>query len=598
MTAMGAMPTAEPQDGHELIAAGERQWKDAQMAAALLAVDPIGLGGVRIRSAPGPVRDRSAEQFLALLPADAPVRKLPVGADRDRIIGGLDLAATLNAGRPVAEKGLLAEADGGVLIAPMAERMAPASAGLIAGAMDAGFVAIERSGVSRRDETQFCCVLYDEGMDGLEAPPQILLERVAFHIDLNGVSTRDASPSDISAKTISAARQRLASIDCPDAILEAMTSAGAALGVHSLRALMFAIGAARAGAALAGRDEVSQSDAETACCLVFGPRAAPDMAPPETAPPPDQQRGERDEADMSTEQGDQDQAMEDMLVATARAAALGWLLEKPAAGLRRRRAAGAGGKSGALVESTWKGRPVGARSGLPRDGARLDLPATLRAAAPWRNMRGGDDRSVHLPIYKNDLRIKRFKARSETLVIFAVDASGSSAMHRMAEAKGAVELLLADCYSRRDHVALIAFRGEKADLLLPPTRSLTRVRRTLSALPGGGGTPLAAGIAAAAVLAETEKRKGKTPFVVILSDGRGNIALSGEADRAAAQSDAILAGRRLRESGSTVLFFDTGKRPSPQAQALSGALGARYTPLPYADSKMVSQSVKQVIAAG
>ena len=115
----------------------------------------------------------------------------------------------------------------------------------------------------------------------------------------------------------------------------------------------------------------------------------------------------------------------------------------------------------------------------------------------------------------------------ETTTIFVVDASGSAALHRLAEAKGAVELLLADCYIRRDQVALIAFRGSAAELLLPPTRSLARAKRSLAGLPGGGGTPLAAGLDAAFALSDSIRRKGQTPTVIVLTDGRANIARDG-----------------------------------------------------------------------
>ncbi len=595
MIAAASIPASETLGGGEGFDIDGIRWRDAQLAAAFFAVDPAGLGGVRIRALPGHARDRWADYLRSVLPEEAPLQKLPLGADTDRILGGLDFAATLRAGSPVCAKGVLAHADGGAVIVSMAERLAPSTAALIAAAMDNGFVAVERGGVSRRDKTQFGCVLFDEGLDPSEAPPDLLLERLAFHIGLEGVSVKGEAALSTAGADIEHARHHLAAVTCPVDTEEAIASAGDSLGVSSLRALSFAFRTARVSAALNRRPSVSQEDAEIACRLVFGPRAAPAMVPPES-PPPDRRDSNDDASSPSREDG-AEKDMQDMLVAAARAAALGWFLDKPSRSLRRRGTAGAGGKSGALVESTWKGRPAGARRGVPRDGARLDLLATLRNAAPWRRIRAADDRPARLPIYKDDIRIKRFKARSETVVIFVVDASGSSAMHRMAEAKGAVELLLTDCYSRRDHVALISFRGENADLLLPPTRSLTRVRRTLGALPGGGGTPLAAGLASAAALADSERRKGKTPFVVILSDGRGNIALSGEADRNAAEADAVSAGKRLRETGCAVLFFDTGNRPSPRARTLSDEIGARYSPLPYADSAVVSNSVKQAIAA-
>src|SRR6202012_5594833 len=131
---------------------------------------------------------------------------------------------------------------------------------------------------------------------------------------------------------------------------------------------------------------------------------------------------------------------------------------------------------------------------------------TLRAAAPWQKLRrrtGGEifSKDACLLIRKDDFRITRFKENSATATIFVVDASGSSALQRLAEVKGAVELLLVDCYVRRDEGALIAFRGQAAELVLPPTRSLARAKRSLAALPGGGGAPLSAAIIAATTLA-------------------------------------------------------------------------------------------------
>jgi magnesium chelatase subunit D len=182
-----------------------------------------------------------------------------------------------------------------------------------------------------------------------------------------------------------------------------------------------------------------------------------------------------------------------------------------------------------------------------------------------------------------------------SVAIFVVDASGSSALHRLAEAKGAVELLLADCYVRRDEVALIAFRGTSASLVLPPTRSLVRARRHLAELPGGGGTPLAAGLAAAADLAAHVGRKGHAPVVVVLTDGRANVTLAGEAGREQARDDALTVARRLAAAGHATLVIDTSSRPDPQAQRLAEALRARYLPLPYAGAEAVSAAVRHTI---
>ena len=168
---------------------------------------------------------------------------------------------------------------------------------------------------------------------------------------------------------------------------------------------------------------------------------------------------------------------------------------------------------------------------------------------------------------------------------------------RLGEAKGAVELLLADCYVRRDRVALIAFRGRTAELLLPPTRSLVRAKRSLAGLPGGGGTPLAAGIDAAFELADAIRRRGATPVVVVLTDGRANVGRDGIGGREHASADAMAAARRARAGRLTALVLDTSPQAQRQARELAAEMGATYLPLPHAGAAAVSQAVRIATAA-
>ena len=235
---------------------------------------------------------------------------------------------------------------------------------------------------------------------------------------------------------------------------------------------------------------------------------------------------------------------------------------------------------------------------------RLNVVETLRAAAPWQRLRreevarlrGKPDPKAakRIEIRQDDFRITRFKHRSETTTVFIVDASGSSALHRLAEAKGAVELLLADCYVRRDRVALVAFRGQAAEILLPPTRSLVRAKRLLAGLPGGGGTPLASGIDLGMMLADSVKRRGGTPIVIIMTDGRANVARDGSGGRARATEDALSAARLMRAAEVTTLVIDTSPRPQQQGRDLAAEMGARYLPLPHADANSLSHAVRAV----
>ncbi|MEO1265497.1 MAG: VWA domain-containing protein, partial [Pseudomonadota bacterium] len=259
-------------------------------------------------------------------------------------------------------------------------------------------------------------------------------------------------------------------------------------------------------------------------------------------------------------------------------------------------ARGASGPAGAGIKSLQRGRAFASRSGLPRGGARLNLIDTLRAAAPWQPLRrdasgDGDSPVPQLKLAKSDLRIYRRRDTSETLAIFVVDASGSSAAERLAEAKGAVELLLGQTYARRDQVALVAVRGTEAQVLLPPTRSLTRAKRLLAGLPGGGGTPLASGLEAGLQLAAMAKRRGQSPMMIALTDGQANIDRTGQPGRPAAFADAIAAARGIRGTRLSAIVIDTSQRPQPRAREIADAMGARYLPLPRADAAGVAAAV-------
>ena len=194
---------------------------------------------------------------------------------------------------------------------------------------------------------------------------------------------------------------------------------------------------------------------------------------------------------------------------------------------------GRSGRRGERIRApARRGRVRAVRPGDPRDGRPLDVLATVRAAAPWQRIRGreaGDDGAPppRLRIRAEDLRVRHLEAPRVTSTIFVVDGSGSHAARRLAEAKGAVELLLAGSYVRREEVALVVFRNREAELALPLTRSLARARRVLAGLPGGGGTPLAHGLDLGLRLAVEARRSGTHPRLVVLTDGKANVDLRG-----------------------------------------------------------------------
>ena len=349
---------------------------------------------------------------------------------------------------------------------------------------------------------------------------------------------------------------------------------------------------------------MTEADCALAARLVLAPRAtvlpaASEAPSPEPPPePPDDagtdapEKPEQDPGDTAPEQERPaaEGSLDDMVVDAAKAAIPAGLLAQLQAGAapRARARAPTAGVSGA-AKAGLRGRPTGTRAGDPRTGARLNVLATLRAAAPWQRLRGRDGR---MEIRRDDFRITRMEQRAETTTIFVVDASGSQAFSRLSEAKGAVELLLAECYIRRDRVAVLAFRGTGAQVLLPPTRSLVRAKRSLAGLPGGGGTPLAAGIGAGFAMADAIRRQGGSPTIVLLTDGRANVAQDGRGGRVRADADAVAAARLVRGARLTALLVDTSPRPHPASQRLAAEMNARYVPLPYADAAALSRAVR------
>ena len=538
---------------------------------ALFAVDPAGMG-VALRGAPGPARDRWLARLHEIMP-DAPVRRMPLHIAEDRLLGGLDLAATLRAGRPVASRGLLADAEGGVVVVAMAERVTPRVAAHLSAALDRG--------------APFGVVALDEGTEE-ERTPAPLLDRLAFHL----APESDATLLD--PDEIADARALFPRVRADDGVIESLCATAAALGIASLRAPLLALRVARAAAALSGREQVSAEDATVAAQLVLAPRATILPAPPQEAEAePEQGEDDRRTNDTDPDDGSTSSSTEplaDTVLQAAAAAIPPGLLARLQSSAHRARTAPAG-RAGA-VRSGTRGRPAGIRAGDPRQGLRLNLIETLRAAAPWQRLRTG---GPGVRVRREDFRVTRLKQRSETTTIFLVDASGSQAINRLSEAKGAVEMLLSECYARRDQVAVLAFRGRAAQTLLPPTRSLVRAKRSLAGLPGGGGTPIASGLDAGCLLADKVQRRGGTPALVLLTDGRANVARDGRGGREAAARDADDAAHRIRNAGHAALLIDTSARPHPASRRLAGEMGATYLALPFASAASLSQSIRAIV---
>lgn len=543
-------------------------WHNAALALKLLAIDPVGLGGAIVRMRASPDRDALLHAFSP----PHPMRKLPISISDEQLFGGVDLSATLAASRVVESTGFF-RADC-LAIVPMAERCSTTLAAKLAHLMDQSLT----RGI----------IALDEGIEPDERTPDALSERLAFHIAPDGRRpSDDCMPSAPNADITPIRRE--------DALTQ-LTLIAERFGIASLRAPTLALRAACAHATLAGRTTLSEADVAVAATLVYPQRAThvpqeqqaddTDAPPPQ---PPDTDEGQTEGSDQSLELPDTD-----MLIEAVKSLLPAGLLSGlvPAGTTRQAGGAGAGQKR----TSNRRGRPLPSRPGRLDGTSRIDLIATLRAAAPWQPLRRQQQPGrTGLLIRPSDIRVKRYQEKSDRLLIFCVDASGSAAVSRLGEAKGAIELLLAEAYASRDQVALISFRGTEAEVLLPPTRSLVQTKRRLSALPGGGGTPLAAGLQSALVLALQARAKGMTPTVVLITDGRANIALDGSADRAQAAEDATQMATALRGAGIAGLVIDMSNRPQPALAALGNTLDAPYIALPRADAHRLTGAVNAAL---
>lgn len=558
---------------------GRADWHRAQRALAALCVNPEGLKGITVRARPSPAR-HVFEGQLACMPS-AITRVHPDLSDA-QLFGGLNVAESLAVGKMVKDPGLAERPS--TLVLAMAER---ASAGLAA-----------RLAMLFDEKTDHALILLDEGAEPEEAAHEALTERMAFHVDLSAVRWTEAKPLLPAPGDLDAARARLPGIRLTPEQQDTLVVMAAAFGIDSLRAPQLAAHAARALAALEGETAVTDAVLQEAAELVYPARAThlPPEEEPDTAPePPAPEEMEGTSGEDTDTQSNE--IPHEVLIDAVRALLPHDFLARLESRARSKRAASGSG-AGQRRVAKRRGRPLPPRPGRLDGRARIDVVATLRTAAPWQKLR----RQVmvnarRLIITPSDIRLKRFEERSDRLVIFAVDASGSAAMARMAEAKGAVELMLAQAYAKRDQVALVGFRGDGADILLPPTRSLVQAKKQLAGLPGGGGTPLASGLKAALHLAELGRVKGSSPALAILTDGRANVGLEGTHGRVGAREDAQAMSRAIAMRGLKSVVIDTAQRAGKEGVELASWLNGDYLALPRADAQTISAAANAALMA-
>ncbi len=506
-------------------------------------------------------RKKTSRGKLRFVKRKMRVVELPLSATEDRVVGTLDFERALKEGVKAFQPGILAEANNNVLYIDEVNLLDDHIVDTLLDVAASGWNVVEREGISFRHPSRFILVGTMNPEEG-ELRPQ-LLDRFGMVVDVKAIGDpelrgevirrveafsenpeafcrRFESEQRRLKRRIEIAREILGEVVVPDEIVDAVAKLCSELGIETHRADITTIRAAKALAAFNGRKEVTLEDIMEVSKLTLPHRM---KSKPFEEPKLDFDRIERIlNAGEEDEEGEKDGKKDnedgrgkmslDGMAKPGREEIGKTSLPKLEFSSRREAVKGrrvkSAGKSGRYVDFRLSGDEIA-------------VSATIRAAL---------GRGVRVP-EKQDYRYKLCTRRSASSIAVVVDASSSMAsLRRMEMAKGLILRLLQDAYIRRDRVSLLVFKNDSAEIVVPPTSSPQLAAKMLVDLTTGGKTPLAAGLLKARDLLRSEMRKGYIPILVLITDGRANVPISGDLGEEIRRVSEIIA----RDGILTVVF--------------------------------------------